>query len=425
MSTVLVTPYQVLSKRIRLKGWRLCAAMILLGVLLLASSYRETVLTCQRPLDQCTLTRRGWLAGPTHSFSPTDIISLSPDFCCNSDDATYQLLLRTHQGTFPLNQTRSSSNDTLIPAGNLLGHFIDDASIPQLDVHLLDLRLNILVLGIFFLVMGLFYLAAMAEVQLLVRDTLTGKLSFQSRAQFHQIVKGILPLKPSIDQKAGIEKKGRRMEGWRAWLCWVCLPSIGLLLGTILVSLASRLIIFLPPVLSAVWQVLVAAGLLGAMVIGTQAWVIQRSIGEGRRWWVYTAIGAGLAFLVSLSISGHWISSLESEGMDSSGLAIGLLLGMIQWQVLRRQLPHASWWILASALGLCASLSATPAAIKMMSVAGLYQSQPASVTRAIYDLSNGLGWLAYFAMTGAALVVLIHISHQQNTAQSDSLGTIG
>ena len=100
--------------------------------------------------------------------------------------------------------------------------------------------------------------------------------------------------------------------------------------------------IILPRLPRDAWSVWMAATALGAMLSWLLTWVIFFS--QGQAWW-RTQIDppstsrdlATFAYFIAVAIIG--------------GISGGLVLGGLQWLVLRRYVAHAGWWILATISG--------------------------------------------------------------------------
>lgn len=117
------------------------------------------------------------------------------------------------------------------------------------------------------------------------------------------------------------------------WFTWVLASSFGLALG---------------------WPVYVAAGesmdagylaaAVGALAAGTlQSFVLRRRV-AGATYWV----GANLAAIAAVALLAYVVGVVDA----GEGVAVlGTVLGVSQWLLLRRQLPKAGWWVLASSVG--------------------------------------------------------------------------
>jgi len=127
------------------------------------------------------------------------------------------------------------------------------------------------------------------------------------------------PPKPK-EQKQSIE--------WIIWFQWVLASTLGWLLGWFLV------------------------GELGVgAVIGLAQWLVLRQSVDRAGWWILASAGGWIVGW-GLIVSGLLVS--PESGMFTSivsGGVIGLAMGLAQWPVLRRVVPQAGWWVLASTAG--------------------------------------------------------------------------
>lgn len=156
---------------------------------------------------------------------------------------------------------------------------------------------------------------------------------------------------------------------WREWtLANALAEAIGLgatLLTGILVF--ARLEPNIGPIASALIGVALGAAVEGS-VVGTAQWLVLRTPLAGlrwRRWAIATAIGAGIAWALGMTLSvimalispnsGGGAEVQDPQGLVYYALAAGLglvagpVLAVAQWRVLRDYLPRAGWWIPANA----------------------------------------------------------------------------
>ena len=72
-------------------------------------------------------------------------------------------------------------------------------------------------------------------------------------------------------------------------------------------------------------------------------------------WWIAaTALGWSLGFAVAYLGYAIWPVALNANStwaVEIVFVSIGAATGLVQWLVLRRRVPRAGWWVLASALG--------------------------------------------------------------------------
>ena len=96
-----------------------------------------------------------------------------------------------------------------------------------------------------------------------------------------------------------------------------------------------------------------------AIPISFAQWIALRRITKTSVLWILTMpIGTPLGFyLTRLIPDGLWFDADDDSlvAMTSMVLVVGLIIGLLQWIILRRQLVRASLWLLGSAIGVAGS----------------------------------------------------------------------
>lgn len=88
-------------------------------------------------------------------------------------------------------------------------------------------------------------------------------------------------------------------------------------------------------------------GFIPALLIGfLQRAILNRTLALPRLWIISTSVGVGLL---------HFLSDGFENARDLSlaVLVSGLLVGVVQWRLLRLHWPASGWWLMASGLGWC------------------------------------------------------------------------
>lgn len=151
---------------------------------------------------------------------------------------------------------------------------------------------------------------------------------------------------------------GRRKRCQRN--CW---PGWDILLGVLLLANAETTIGAVP---AAALAVLAGTAIEGSLV-GTAQWLVLRRPLQRllwRFWAVATALGAFIAWTLGMIPSTFMFAGSGSGTAGSGavsdlliyvlaagmGLALGSILGLPQWLVLRHHLPRTGWWVPANAL---------------------------------------------------------------------------
>lgn len=172
----------------------------------------------------------------------------------------------------------------------------------------------------------------------------------------------------------------QRRPGWRIWFLWLLASAVGWGVGMEAGSF------FEPGGIKSLRSVpsLILAGYValavGANLSGVLQWLVLRGKVARAGRWVPASLGA--AAVVGLVVLSVGAVDAQRGWVMGAGL-FGTVVGALQWLVLRRQVPRAGWWVLASTVGW---------------VVGI-------------PLGETFGWLAlgatYGAITGTALVWLL------------------
>ena len=96
-----------------------------------------------------------------------------------------------------------------------------------------------------------------------------------------------------------------------------------------------------------------------AIPISLAQWIALRRILQTSILWILTIpIGVPLSFLILRVIpAGLWFDADDDSlvAMTSMLLVTGLIIGLLQWIIFRRQLVRAAIWLLGSAIGVAGS----------------------------------------------------------------------
>lgn len=138
-------------------------------------------------------------------------------------------------------------------------------------------------------------------------------------------------------------------------------------------------------------------------------WIVlrERVTGVGL-WWSASALGFGSAM-------GALTASNADEnyaiGVVLMGSVLGIMTGIPQWLVLRRKVPRAGWWLVASCIGSLVGL------LDFRFVLALGEAGKWTQAILTFGLVFGAG---YGAITGTALVWLLR---QSPTSKLEDLAT--
>ena len=111
-------------------------------------------------------------------------------------------------------------------------------------------------------------------------------------------------------------------------------------------NLGTRLNLW-PALDSTAWLMLGFTTGLGIFTAWAQWLLLRRFLPGARRWFAATALGLGLGGIIAAVFGAAHILGMEDSFARFAlvFLAIGLLLGLLQWFFLRRSLRHAAWLV--------------------------------------------------------------------------------
>jgi hypothetical protein len=184
------------------------------------------------------------------------------------------------------------------------------------------------------------------------------------------------------------EAKIKRNE-FRLWLEWTLATTGGMLIGFLL---AIPLVNFLDLGLARVFVPIVAGTL-----IGFSQWVVLRRYLATHSDWIFAG---GAAWAAGYAIGLLIIQNLSSTfyGGIIAYVLFGAIVAIVQWQMLRREIPSLLTWIAINSLGWAAGLLAS------QFVLNLFFHQPVIEPAASTSVIAGTSGLVAGAITGIALV---------------------
>jgi hypothetical protein len=196
----------------------------------------------------------------------------------------------------------------------------------------------------------------------------------------------------------------------RLWLRWTLATAIGELFGFAIPALAGAAAFLLAMDQIALSALLVVAGMGEGAVLGLAQWLaLRRSIPDlqGRAWVWATALAAGLAWALALTlVTLGELNLLGQTALALLALPFGILflctIGGAQWWVLRRSVAHAGWWVLANAIAWPIGV-----AIPVVGMALLPDSAGALTMLVVGLICGLLMGVVVGAITGVVLVRLL------------------
>lgn len=173
------------------------------------------------------------------------------------------------------------------------------------------------------------------------------------------------------------------------WLGWTLATAGGMLVGFLLtIPLINLLELGFARIL---------VPILAGSLIGFSQWIVLRQYLTTSTDWVLAggtgwAAGYALGLLLIESLSSTFLAGIAAY------LLFGVIVALVQWQDLRREIPSKLTWVLANSLGWAAGLGASQIALN------LFFSDPIiepAVSTAVIAVTSGL---VAGAITGIALI---------------------
>lgn len=178
----------------------------------------------------------------------------------------------------------------------------------------------------------------------------------------------------------------------RLWLGWTLATAGGMLLGFLL-SLP------LVNVLNLGFAQIIVPVLAGT-IIGFSQWIVlRRYVTAGSQWILADGVSWAFGYILGLFLI-QVLPSTVFAGFIGYFL-FGVIVALVQWPVLRREIPHILTWIVASALAWAAGFWVSQAVFPLLFHGPTIA--PAASTTAIAVISG----LVAGAITGIALIWIV------------------
>lgn len=184
------------------------------------------------------------------------------------------------------------------------------------------------------------------------------------------------------------------------WLGWTLATAIGMLLG---------LLIAIPLVnlLDLQWARIIVP-LLTGFLIGLAQWAALRSYLIDATDWI---LAGGTSWAVGYALGLFLINALADTilGGFAGYLLFGLIIALVQWPILRREIPNLWAWILANVIGWTLGFYLSQVSLD------LFFEDPAIAPVASTSVISAISGLVAGGITGLALVWIVR---QPERAQS-------
>jgi len=176
------------------------------------------------------------------------------------------------------------------------------------------------------------------------------------------------------------------------WLEWTLATAFGMLLG------------FLPSIVLvnimdlALARVIVP--LFAGFLVGLAQWVVLRKYVNEVSDWI---LAAGASWAVGYALGLFIMNGLTGTGLDSfvGYILFGIIVALVQWPILRREIPNVWMWILANVIGWTAGFYMSQVALD------LFFNGPTIAPIASTSVISGVSGLVAGAITGIALIWIV------------------
>ena len=176
------------------------------------------------------------------------------------------------------------------------------------------------------------------------------------------------------------------------WLEWTLATAFGMLLG------------FLPSIVLVNLMDLALARIIvplfAGFLVGLAQWVVLRKYVNEVSDWI---LAAGASWAVGYALGLFIMNGLTGTGLDGfvGYILFGIIVALVQWPLLRREIPNVWMWILANVIGWTTGFLMSQVALD------LFFNGPAIDPVASTSVISGVSGLFAGAITGIALIWIV------------------
>jgi hypothetical protein len=181
------------------------------------------------------------------------------------------------------------------------------------------------------------------------------------------------------------------------WLEWTLATTFGMLLG----FLPSLILVNILDLALARLIVPLVAGFL----VGLAQWMVLRKYLDEVSDWI---LAGGVSWAAGHALGLFIMNGLTGTGLDGfiGYILFGVIVALIQWPLLRREIPNVWMWVLANVVGWTAGFYLSQVSL------GLFFNDPAINPIASTSVIAGVSGLVAGAITGIALVWIVREPEQ-------------
>lgn len=176
------------------------------------------------------------------------------------------------------------------------------------------------------------------------------------------------------------------------WLEWTLATAFGMLLG------------FLPSIVLVNIMDLAFARLivplLAGFLVGFAQWVVLRKYVNGVSDWI---LAGGTSWAVGYALGLFIMNGLTNTGLDGfvGYILFGIIVALVQWPILRREIPKVWMWVLANVVGWTTGFYLSQVSLDLLF------NGPTIAPVASTSVISGVSGLVAGAITGIALIWIV------------------
>ena len=176
------------------------------------------------------------------------------------------------------------------------------------------------------------------------------------------------------------------------WLEWTLATAFGMLLG------------FLPSIVLVNIMDLALARIIvplfAGFLVGLAQWVVLRKYVNEVSDWI---LAAGASWAVGYALGLFIMNGLTGTGLDSfvGYVLFGIIVALVQWPILRREIPNVWMWVLANVVGWTTGFYLSQVFLDLLF------NGPTIAPLASTSVISGVSGLVAGAITGIALIWIV------------------
>ena len=126
------------------------------------------------------------------------------------------------------------------------------------------------------------------------------------------------------------------------WLAWTLATTLGMVIGYLPAALIVRYL--------SLGAARIIIPILAGVLLGAAQWLVLRNYVTNSHDWIFNQAGGWvIGFVLGLYVA--QALAKFAFGAILGFIFFGVIVALFQWPVLRREVPHLAWWIVANVIG--------------------------------------------------------------------------